>query len=174
MALRRIVAVAVVALLAAGGCGKALGGRVVYQGDYPRYQSVAELLERATLVVEATTANPRFDKLYPTDGEKTEETAVVITVYDATVTKVHKGSARVGQVVQVKQMGGEIDGVVYEQPEQVPFRDGTPYLLFLETYPDAAASLLNPDQAQYEVDPAGGYKPLGDNTLTVTAADLTP
>ncbi|SNT51710.1 hypothetical protein SAMN05421812_10851 [Asanoa hainanensis] len=167
-----MLAVAVVVLLAVAGCGRVFGGRVVYEGDYPRYQSVAELMERATLVVEATPANPRFEKLYPTDGPKTDDTAVVVTVYDATVTRVHKGSARPGDVVQVKQMGGEMGGVVYESAEEVPFRTGTAYLLFLETYPDSPASLLNPDQAQYEIDPAGGYQPVSDNTLTVTAADL--
>ncbi|MEV4534763.1 hypothetical protein AB0J82_13125 [Asanoa sp. NPDC049518] len=175
MASRRIAAAAaLVVLLAVGGCGRASGERVAYQGDYPHYESVAALLEKATLVVEVTTANPRFDKLYPIDGPKTDDTAVVITVYDATVTRVHKGPAKTGDVIEVQQTGGESDGVVYEQPGQVPFHEGTAYLLFLETYPDSPASLLNPDQAQYEVDPAGGYRSVGENTLTVTGKDLTP
>ena len=174
MVLRRVAAVVLVLVLGVGACGRAAGGRVVYQGDYPRYQSVAELLDTADLVVEAAVANPRVGKLYPTDGPRNDETAVVITIYDATVARVHKGSARAGDVVEVHQTGGEIDGVVYENPEQVPFREGTAYLLFLATYPDSPASLLNPDQGQYEVDPAGTYRPVGDNTLTVTAKDLTP
>ena len=174
MVLRRIAAVVLVLVLGVGACGRPDGGRVVYQGDYPHYQSVAELREKADLVVEAAVADPRVGKLYPTDGERNDASAVVITIYDAIVTRVHKGSARAGDVVEVQQTGGESDGVVYEQPSQVPFREGTAYLLFLSTFPDAPAALLNPYQGQYEVDPAGTYRPVGDNTLTVTATDLTP
>jgi len=171
MVLRRIAAVLAVLVLGVGACGQS---RVVYQGDYPHYESVAELVKKANLVVEVAVADPRVGKLYPTDGPRNDETAVVITIYDATVAKVHKGSVRTGDVIEVQQMGGESDGVVYENPEVVPFREGTPYLLFLETYPDSPAALLNPDQGQYEVDPAGTYRPVGDNTLAVTAKDLTP
>jgi hypothetical protein len=188
MALRisRLTAVVVALALAVAGCGKPFGGRVVYQGDYPSYQNAAELVEKATLVIEATVAGPHVDKLYPSGGgtdpetnpqagaaEPEDDPGLVITVWSATVKTVHKGSAKPGDVVEVKQMGGQFDGVVYEQEGQVPFREGTTYLLFLETYPDAAASLLNPDQAQYEVTQDGTYRPVSeDNQITVTRENL--
>ncbi|HTF07425.1 MAG TPA: hypothetical protein VK659_04550 [Asanoa sp.] len=117
MALRisRLTAVVVALALAMGGCGKPFGGRVVYQGDYPSYQSAAELVERATLVIEATVARPRVDKLYASDGgtdpkanpqagapEAVEDTGVVITVWSATIGKVHKGAGKPGDVIDVQ------------------------------------------------------------------------
>jgi hypothetical protein len=187
MRIGRLMVVVAVLAVGMGGCGKPFGGRVVYQGDYPSYQSVAEMVEKATLVVEATVARPRVDKLYPSDSggtdpranpqagapEADDDTGIVITVWSATITAVHKGINKPGDVVDVKQMGGEFDGVVYEQPGQVAFREGTTYLLFLETYPDAAASLLNPTQAQYEVVQDGSYRPVSaDNRITIDKQDL--
>ncbi|MDG4827231.1 hypothetical protein O7635_35750 [Asanoa sp. WMMD1127] len=168
---RAFVAALVVTALAGGACGRPFSGRVVYQGDHPYYRSVAELRDKADLVVEVTVADPRVDKLYPTDlgPEPPEETGVVITVYAATVTKVHKGTP--DPIIQVQQMGGESNGVVYEQEGGIPFTEGVAYLLFLAQYPDAPAALLNPYQAQYEIS-GSGYRSLGDNQLTVTPADL--
>lgn len=173
MRMSRPAAVVVALALAVAGCGKAFGGRVVYQGDYPSYQSAAELLAKATLVIEATPARPRVDKLYPSGGSRDQDTGIVITVYAATVTKVHKGDRKPGDVVDVQQMGGLFDGVSYEQEGGVPFRQGTTYLLFLETFPDAPAALLNPTQAQYEVALDGSYRTVTDaNTITVHGDDL--
>ncbi|WP_203711207.1 hypothetical protein [Asanoa siamensis] len=180
--MRKFAVIAAVTL-AVAGCGRPFGGRVVYQGDYPSYATVAELVDKASLVVEATLADPRDGVLYPSGAGGTDpvtdpqagappgDSGVVITIWTATVTQVHKGRTKPGALIEVQQTGGERDGVVYEQPGAVPFAEGTPYLLFLETYPDAPASLLNPTQAQYVVEPTG-YRPVGDNTLTVTAADL--
>ncbi|GIF46508.1 hypothetical protein DFJ67_8363 [Asanoa ferruginea] len=172
----RLTVIAVAALLAVGGCGKAFGGRVVYQGDYPSYQSLAELTEKATLIIEATVSGPRVDKLYASRDDGTEpndDTGIVITVWSASVKAVHKGSSKPGDVVAVKQTGGQLDGVVYEEAGGVPLREGTTYLLFLETYPDAAASLLNPTQAQYEVAQDGTYRPVSeDNLITINRDDL--
>ncbi|MEV0719828.1 hypothetical protein [Asanoa sp. NPDC050611] len=185
---KKLCAVVAVAAMALAGCGKPFGGRVVYQGDYPYYETVADLMAKADLVIEATVADPRAGMLYPSGEGGTDPQAnpqagapepkappadlgIVITIWSATVTKVHKGRPTQA-TVQVQQMGGERDGVVYEQPGAVAFTEGTTYLLFLETYPDSPASLLNPDQAQYTVE-AGTYRPVGDNKLTVTPADLT-
>jgi hypothetical protein len=173
--MRWLTAVVVVFAFALSGCGKAFGGRVVYEGDYPAYNSAAEMVDKATLVIEATVAGPHVDMLYPSDddGAHVEGTGVVVTVWSATITAIHKGSNKPGDAVDVKQMGGEFDGVVYEQHGGVAFREGVTYLLFLETYPDAAASLLNPTQAQYEVAEDGSYRPVSpDNRITVSRADL--
>ncbi|MEV4624062.1 hypothetical protein AB0J74_35790 [Asanoa sp. NPDC049573] len=186
MRISRLVGGALALALAVGGCGKPFGGRVVYQGDYPHYRSAAELMDRASLVIEATVARPRVDKLYPDGGgsgpkadpragapEPVEDTAVVITVWSATIKVVHKGPNKPGDVVDVHQVGGLLDGVSYEQDAAVPFREGDTYLLFLETYPDSSAALLNPYQAHYEVDPDGTFRPVSaDNQIAVTGNDL--
>lgn len=44
--------------------------------------------------------------------------------------------------------------------------------LFLATFPDAPASLLNGEQAQYAVDGSGGLRRFGANTLDFTRSDV--
>ena len=51
-------------------------------------------------------------------------------------------------------------------------KSGTTYLLFLAVFPDAPASLLNADQAQYTLDAAGALKGFGSNQLSFTRADV--
>jgi hypothetical protein len=168
---RTLCAVTLAATLALAACGEPAGGRVLYQGDYPHYETVADLVAKSDLVIEATVTNPRSGVLYPTGEEPRPETGVVITIWSATVSQVHKGAA--AATLEVQQTGGERDGVTYEQPGAVPFVAGRTYLLFLATFPDAPAALLNPGQAQHTVEADGTYRPVGDNTLRVTAADLT-
>ncbi|GAA1856889.1 hypothetical protein [Asanoa iriomotensis] len=185
MAGKKLLAATMVAAMALAGCGKPFGGRVVYEGDYPSYETVADLMAKADLVIEATVAEPRVDVLYPSGDGGTDpradpqagapeaappaDSGIVITVWSAAVTRVHKGTP--GLLVDVQQMGGERDGVVYEQPSAVHFEDGATYLLFLATFPDAPAALLNPYQAVYLVE-QHGYRTLGDNRLRVSIADL--
>jgi hypothetical protein len=189
------LAVAAATALFLAGCGgltPAATDHVEYLMDYPQYSSVKQMGDEATLVVEATLGTkPRVEKMFPTDisgetdpkinpeagapepglnGEDRE--GMVITVHSATITRVHKGSAKPGEVIEVKQLGGTLDGTTYELENGVPFRDGAKYLLFLVTYPDSPASLLNPQQAQYAVDVNGTFRPLGGNQLAVTNADL--
>ena len=148
------VAGSLLALLGVGGCGAASGG-----GDYPSYSSVDGLFRSASLVVRARIeGSPEKRPIKIGDGD-----ALDYTVVTARIERVFKGAAG-GESIEVKQLDGE-DGRVGLIP-------GTTYVLFLETYSDVPASLLNPTQAQYVVDPSGRLVPVGDNTTRVTAADL--
>lgn len=166
--LHRLVAaigVVVVALV-----GTACGLRSVdYHGDWPSYDSLDVLYDRADLVVRGTLAGPStVRKLDIGDG-----TTMVFTVADVTVGEVFKGSATTGQTVAVKQMGGRLDGVDYRSDAESYLSPGQTYLLFLETYKDSPASLLNPWQAQYVADASGGFSSRPGNAIRVSRADLT-
>lgn len=188
--LRLGVAIAAAVLMSA--CA-AHPSEIIYQADYPDYTSAQALYSRATLVVEARiTGTPTVTKmgaapldpssaadprLNPTAGapagvQATEPDTTVITVYTAHVVKVVKGEAKPGQVIEIKQLGGSLDGVTYKEMHTTPFKPGTGYTLFLETYPDSPASLLNPVQAVYPHDAQGNPTPLPENTIKLTRADL--
>ncbi|WP_157244529.1 hypothetical protein [Nonomuraea typhae] len=163
---------------------------VVYSADYPAYESADKLYERASLVVEGTvTGAParvqelRADKgggsdpkLNPQAGLESAQqqpgSPVVISVYQVRVTKVFKGGAQPGQAVDVQQLGGTLRGVTYEESGAQVLRPGSGYVLFLETYPDAPAALLNPQQGQYPLDTAGNPVKLAQNPVTLTRDDL--
>jgi hypothetical protein len=88
------------------------------------------------------------------------------------VTKVFKGEPSATESVAVKQLCGKLNGIPHEVDGQTPLKPSNTYVLFLATYPDAPASLLNPTQAQYPVDKAGQSSSLPGNAISFTMSDL--
>lgn len=191
--LRRLAVVFGSAVLVAG-CS-AEESVIIYEAEYPVYQSADALFERATLVVEGrVTGEPRVVKQQeelPIDPQETDpmlnpnagappqaavaeaEEPTVITVHSVEVLKVFKGEAKPGQIVGVKELGGQIDGVTYKMEDLVPLQTEQSYMLFLETYPDSPAALLNPEQAKYPLDASGAPQPLAENPVKLSRDDLT-
>lgn len=175
-----------------GACSAGAGATPVpYHADYPAYESVDKLYEKATLVVEGTVtaaparvqelnADPAGEdpRLNPSAGVPAEKgvqqdaAPVVVSVYQIQVTKVYKGEAQPGQAVDVQQLGGKANGVTYEEKDAQTLKHNTGYVFFLETYPNAPASLLNPQQGQYPLDASGNPTKLAANPITVTRDDL--
>ncbi|MEU4224060.1 hypothetical protein AB0F17_07180 [Nonomuraea sp. NPDC026600] len=166
---------------------------VLYRADYPQYQSADALFDKATLVVEARiVGEPRYlqeqaeapdpaetdPNLNPNAGAPAEVAAepeappTVITVYTAQVVKVFKGQAQVGQSIEVKELGGNFEGVTYAEEHTTAMNQDSGYVLFLETYPDSPAALLNPVQAKYPLDTSSNPASLPENTLKLTRAEL--
>ncbi|MEU4555942.1 hypothetical protein [Micromonospora violae] len=155
---------------------------VLYRADYPFYTSDDQLFERASLVVQGRVqpaskvvrlvqAAPQGQALpAPVEAERRE--GMVVTVRTVTVSRVFKGDVKPGDVVQVKQLGGKLDGVTYSEEHGVPLLDNGQYTLFLETYPDQPASLLNPVQGQYLVDAGNGLRSLPGNEITTSVNRL--
>jgi hypothetical protein len=188
-----IVVTSTVALVGLAACASGNGpagssdGTVTYHMDYPAYDSADSLYQTADLVVEANlTGSPQVRQLGPAanvddpklnpkagTGAQPDGEPLVTTVYRAAVTRVYKGAVKVGDTVEVKQLGGQFKGVTYRAEGATMLKSGSAYLLFLAVFPDAPASLLNPNQAQYTIDSTGRPASVGDNTLTVSPADLT-
>ena len=186
------LAIGTAAILLSAGCGPApvRTSTVTSQADYPSYATAGDLARRATLIVEARfSEEPRVEEEFPSDAsditdpqlnpnagvpeqEQVTEIGIVITVHRATVERVHKGSVEPGDIIEVKELGGTLGGVRYEYADSAPIATGRSYLLFLETYPDSPASLLNPLQAKYELDADGNPVSAPGNTITLTGIDL--
>ena len=163
---------------AAGAQGvEAAKGVRVYKPDYPQYLSAEELLQAASVVVRARSVGPgRVMKLLPTSrqggaGQAVDE-GVIVTVTTFRVAAVIKGQLDRGALIEIKQLGGLFEGVNYVEEGAAPLRRDTVYDLFLQTYPDAPASLLNPVQGQYVVQADGRSASLPGNTVTVNAEEL--
>lgn len=184
--------VAIVGLAACGSGNSTTGAAdktVTYNMDYPAYDNVDSLYQTADLVVEANiTGSPQVRQLGPATnvsdlklnpnagvgaGAQPQDGALITTVFRARIARVYKGAAKVGDTVEVKQLGGQYKGVTYRAEGVTPLKPKSTYLLFLAVFPDAPASLLNPDQAQYPLDAAGKPASIGTNSITITPADLT-
>jgi hypothetical protein len=172
------------AALALAGCTS--NTSVALAPDYPAYKNMKALNEAATLVVEVVVGESSEDVLTPnyegTDpksnplaGTKEKpnpnEGAVPITVFDATVNTVYSAPAVPGDIIQIKQLGGTIDGTEYTVDGTMPLVKGDTVILFLVTYPDTAASILGGDVG-YFIPQDDGYASVGSDNLTITAAEL--
>ncbi|MEZ0073767.1 hypothetical protein [Planotetraspora sp. GP83] len=174
-----------------GACANSNGDKVItYHADYPAYDSADNLFNTADLIVEATVSTQPVSvqelkpdtagddpKLNPAAGAPTAEVAqppdpVVISVYKASVTKVYKGAAQVGQSIDIQQLGGKLNGITYQEEEAHALQQNQGYVLFLQTYPDAPAALLNPLQGQYPLNAKGEPAQLQENPVALTSDDL--
>lgn len=180
--------------LALVACGQAVDAEPIeYYADYPFYEELADLFSSADLVIDARLTEDvevREDPLIlppddPNDPRSNPELGVeeadrvqndedpfVITVYKAEVREVFKGDAREGEIIEVMQLGGEFDGVMYVEPEATSLRTDSQYILFLRAFPGFPASLLNPQQAQYAVTAEGKIEALTDNPIEISLTEL--
>ncbi|MFF3733080.1 hypothetical protein ACFYXM_22870 [Streptomyces sp. NPDC002476] len=181
---------ALLVALTAAGCsngGEGTGSKaaeqpqvITYEADYPAYDSLDAVVEKADVVVSGTVVGSSVKKLMPevsTEGDplanpqaglSEEEAAkvepVVVTVSKVKVSEVLSGDVKPGDTVEVSQLGGTLGDVTYKEKHTTTLaNNGTQYVLMLAKH-DAAApyDLLNPEQALYTVDAGGQIKPTGD------------
>ncbi len=137
---------------------------VFVNSDYPYYNSLQELYDAADLVIVAR--NNRNESTILNTGNE-----IPYTVSSMSVTDVFKGDKSVDSI-DVKQLGGLMDGVMYiSQGVEQLVQDGE-YLLFLETYDKSPAALLNPVQGMYYVE-GSTVTARPENSIAVTLEDLS-
>lgn len=161
------VALVSVLLLALAGCAHQpdmTAKTVRYQADYPQYQTLAALFAAADLVAEVDLAASVEVR------GATETVPNVHTVFAATVGRTYKGQAP--PRLEIKQGGGRHKGTDHVEIGSVSLQPKGHYLVFIEVYDDAPASLLNPTQGQYRLDEAGTVTPVDEAGLRFTLADL--
>lgn len=186
---RTVVAVAVLAASVLSGCSTGKPEEVVTHANYPSYNSSEEIAKAADVVIRGTAITSRNDKMLPdvsTDTDPAvnpqaglspeeiadfrEEAAVAITVTTVRVGEVLKGDVAVGDVIEVKQLGGELNGVRYRDSTTTLLSAGSTseYVLLLSSYgPGKPFSLLNPEQAMYTVGSGEDLLPVGEKAAVV-------
>ncbi|MFF3955547.1 hypothetical protein ACFYY1_20265 [Streptomyces sp. NPDC001890] len=176
--------------LSAAGCsngGEQAGGKaaeksevIAYQADYPVYDSLDEVVEKADLIVKGTVVGSTVKELRPekstdtdpltnpqaglSEEEAAETDPVVITVSEVKVSEVLAGDAEPGDIVEVSQLGGERGNVTYQEKHTTTLaKNGTQYVLMLAGHGASAPyDLLNPEQALYTAGERGRIEPVGD------------
>ena len=149
---------------------------VVYDSVYPYYSTVEQLVQTADLVIRATTISsevrelnsaikPTTDDPVLNPGGEYQPSFDVYTVYSFEVAECYKGCSTPGGIVEVKVPGGELDGIDYLASGEPTFKANKKYILFLTTFTDSPAVLLNADQSAYSdsTDKDGNYVSVGQN-----------
>lgn len=123
---------ATVGLLLALSASVSCSGRngtatVEYHPDYPFYETLEALYEQADLVVAARVERSEGVRDLSSDADS----PIVYSVFRIVIAEVHKGGVRAGQAIDVKQLGGELDGTTYVAEDTAFLDPGGTYVLFL-------------------------------------------
>lgn len=160
----RCILILCVSLSVLSGCAGSSNKEVIYYTDYPYYDSIEEAKNKADMIIEGTILSTKTVTLDPaqklTDEEKKdpglypggpeESSSFVYTIYQVEVVSKYKGEVEKGDTIEFKRLGGTEANVHYVEEDAMNMEIGETYILFLETYPDSPASLINPIQGVYK------------------------
>lgn len=151
--------------LSQGESGQA--STILVSADYPNYTSISSMSDRADTVIRGTVIEKRVEAI--DDRSKVsknsedlissaneEYTPNIYTVYTLKVNESFKGKYQEGDKIEVKEFGGQLGDTNYLNKESVGMGQSEDYVMFLETYEDTPASLLNPVQSLYLFKENGG------------------
>lgn len=150
--------------------------------DWPSYDSIDEMTERATDVVRVEVLSSTITRWA---YEGSDFLRNIYTFYTIHVLEVFQGNLQVGDEIEVAQLGGKLDNVEMINRNRVPFEIGDELVMFLVFFPekDYPAGILNPWQGIYrlseevgygeEIDPSIALIPLHDEGNYSTNFELT-
>ncbi|MCL1880872.1 MAG: hypothetical protein FWF76_01690 [Oscillospiraceae bacterium] len=143
--------------------------------DYPIHDDISELIEDATLIVRVEVLNDGVPELRntvtilpdPIPEEMLEDFRrgfltrcmfepryCIYTVYQVRILENYKGNHQVGDVLEVLQRGGTLDGVRHTSCSYISFSVGDDLVLFLlQEYVGGHTMLMTPWQAVYHFPP---------------------
>jgi len=137
---------------------------IFFMADYPHYNSIEHLASHATEVVRVEVLDERIEMINswssPTNeledtGGGTTETYDMFTVYRIKVLEVFQGDVSIGDILEVRQMGGQSDDLIVINLDRTPLVVGDDLVLFILSFDieDLPSVLLNPRQSAYRFTP---------------------
>ncbi|WP_440119026.1 hypothetical protein [Paenibacillus sp. QZ-Y1] len=144
---------------------------IVASEDFPNYSSIGDLSERANTIVKGSVIQTRVEALddraqvsVTGDGNVMDEPLnpggeevpfeKIYTIHTIQVAESYKGDYTAGDQIEVKQLGGQLGNIEIINDDNLKLIPAKDYVLFLETYEDTPASLLNYVQSLYMIKPA--------------------
>lgn len=139
---------------------------VITRADYPYYEDESAIYEKASLVIRGKIIDKRMEymsqvieltkeqkddpQLNP--GGDVDEEKEMVTIYKVKIIDSFKGDVVKGDVVEIKQFGGETKDTIYIEEGAPQISQNGEYIMFLESYEDSPATLLNNVQSLYGIE----------------------
>jgi len=153
--------------------------------DYPHYTSIGDLASRSSNIVRGIILDERVEmlnirlepanSLEETGGDFQEgEGYFATTIYRFEILESYKGDSVPGDIIEIKQMGGEYGNLSFISDDFVSFSINDDLILFLNEF----GTLMSPIQSAFYYNSetrarAGGFESVDpNNTLTLTQFDL--
>ncbi|MCG7376709.1 hypothetical protein MH215_06865 [Paenibacillus sp. ACRSA] len=144
---------------------------VIASEDFPNYSSINDLSDRADTIIKGNVIQTRVEVLNDrvqapeADQENAQKVTLeagneelafdkIYTIHTIQVAESYKGAFVAGDTLEVKQLGGQLNNTEIINDDHVSLIPTKDYVLFLETYEDTPASLLNSIQSLYVIKPA--------------------
>lgn len=145
--------------------GSTVGATEVMSADYPTYDSLADAMSAADVVVRASLVRSVASVLMPDLSTNTgdartnpqygvrptakdlQDLRVPVTVSTVQVSETLKGSLKPGQDIKISQLGGQLDGVQYREASTTLLANasGDEYLLLLRMRNDGVYEMIGAD-----------------------------
>jgi hypothetical protein len=138
--------------------------KVILSAYYPSFDSLDAMSKKADLILQGKVISSKFEmldvgsnsstdnpKLNP--GGKTNNESLPYTIYTVKIANILKGDTSKGSTIEVKQLGGldKDSNTQYVEDDSQSLQINSNYVLFLSTYNNLPASLLNPIQGLYTI-----------------------
>ena len=138
--------------------------------DYPMYDTAQNLVDAADLVFTGKVENITYEMMDikmesgPDSMTGLEEASKVpYTIFEIKVSNIYKGNTT-DETIYLKRPGGNFDTIVYELEGATPINQGEEYLFVAQTFENFYPSLVNVDQAVYDLNAPAVLSE--DNTIT--------
>ncbi|HEY3367106.1 MAG TPA: hypothetical protein VGK74_18790 [Symbiobacteriaceae bacterium] len=158
----RVWAAALLAVALVAGLVRLWPRRVEMQADYPHYASARQIARRADIVVVGRVEGVAVRAV--SVGDKT----LAVTEASVRILEPFKGEG-LPAVITVKQMGGRLGTVTYEEIDTVPYQPGQRLLLLLARVGDGQYMALNPEQGSL---PVSAHDTVSYDGTTYRLADI--
>ncbi len=140
--------------------------------DYPMYDTAQNLVDAADLVFTGKVENITYEMMDikmesgPDSMTGLEEASKVpYTIFEIKVSNIYKGNTT-DETIYLKRPGGNFDTIVYELEGATPINQGEEYLFVAQTFENFYPSLVNVDQAVYDLNAPAVLSE--DNTITLS------
>src|SRR5699024_2987096 len=140
--------------------------------DYPMYDTAQNLVDAADLVFTGKVENITYEMMDikmesgPDSMTGLEEASKVpYTIFEIKVSNIYKGNTT-DETISLKRPGGNFDTIVYELEGATPINQGEEYLFVAQTFENFYPSLVNVDQAVYDLNAPAVLSE--DNTITLS------
>jgi len=129
--------------------------------EFNYFRSVEELRARSSAIVHLEILDERVEWVNPWDGFEGEkpynwrERYEIFTTHTARIIEVFQGDINVGEIIEIRQIGGSLDGTILRNPSMVNFLYGDNVLLFLSGSNSPRYGIAQPYQGAYLVNNDG-------------------
>jgi hypothetical protein len=143
--------------------------------SFPHFENVSNLSNAATDIVRAEVLDERVEKFNSLVGaEPGEGVYNLYTVYRIRVLETFQGGTEAGDIIEIRQLGGESEEEVVISEDEVPIGIGDNVVIFMREsiIEGNPAVFLNPQQSVYQVDSVLGN--VIDGTISGTIESSHP